>query len=80
MDIHSEISELRKRVAVLEQSASRTRRGRTNQAGAARYLGRSEEWLRQRHARDEGPRRTKRGRFWDYTFDDLDEFAEQSTA
>jgi hypothetical protein len=38
----------------------------------------SEETLRQRHARGEGPRRTQQGRFWSYTYDDLDAYAEST--
>ncbi len=45
-------------------------------AGAARYLSISDETLRQRHARGEGPRRTKNGREWSYTYDDLDAYVE----
>jgi hypothetical protein len=77
--LQSEIAELRERVEQLER-LRRTSRGRTNQAGAARYLGISEETLRQRHARGEGPRRSRNGRFWNYTYDDLDSYAEQSAA
>jgi hypothetical protein len=76
MDLKSEITELRERIERLERQHSGTKRGRTNQAGAARYLGVSEECLRQRHARGEGPRRTQQGRFWSYTYDDLDAYAE----
>jgi hypothetical protein len=76
--IHPEIEELRERITRLERTASK--RGRTNLVGAARYLGISEETLRQRHARGEGPRRTQNGRFYSYTYDNLDEYAEQSAA
>ncbi len=77
MDVHSEIAELRERLTRLEQQDTKPR-GRTNQAGAARYLGISEETLRQRHARGEGPRRSRSGsRNWSYSFDDLDAYAEQ---
>jgi hypothetical protein len=58
----------------LEESAGRTRRGRTNQRGAAQYLGKSREWLRQLHLRGEGPHRASDGT---YSFDDLDAFSEQ---
>jgi hypothetical protein len=78
MDLHTEIRNLRERVERLEQNR-RTSRGRTNQAGAARYLGISDETLRQRHARGAGPRRSQNGRHWTYTYDDLDAYAEQVT-
>jgi hypothetical protein len=54
-------------------TASRTRRGRVNQRRAAEYLGRSREWLRQRHLRGEGPHRAADGT---YSFDDLDSYSE----
>jgi len=54
-EVQSEIEELRERVEKLENAVRRTRRGRTNQRGAAEYLGKSREWLRQRHLRGEGP-------------------------
>ena len=75
MDLQTEIFELRERVTRLERASSK--RGRTNLIGAAKYLGISDETLRQRHARGEGPRRTKNGRFYSYTYDDLDIYAEQ---
>jgi hypothetical protein len=79
-DLHSEIEQLRERVTRLERVSSKPR-GRTNLAGAARYLGKSEEWLRQQHARGEGPHRTRSGtRNWSYAYDDLDAYAEQSAA
>ena len=78
MNLQSEITELRERVEKLERERRSSSRGRTNQAGAARYLGISEETLRQRHARGEGPRRTQQGRFWSYRYDDLDAYAEES--
>jgi hypothetical protein len=73
--VQSEINDLRERVRRLEESARRTRRGRTNQRGAAAYLGRSREFLRQLHLRGDGPRRAADG---SYSFDDLDAFAEQN--
>src|SRR5262249_37545079 len=42
LDLHSEIDQLRERITRLEQTQRRPR-GRTNQAGAARYLGIAEE-------------------------------------
>jgi hypothetical protein len=77
-EIASELVELRKRVERLEQK--KLRRGKTNQIGAARYLNRSEEWLRQKHARGGGPHRTRSGRYWLYDYDDLDVYAEKSAA
>jgi hypothetical protein len=70
-NLHTEIEALKERVARLE--SARTNRGRTNQAGAARYLGKSREWLRLRHLRGDGPRRGADG---SYSFDDLDAFSE----
>jgi hypothetical protein len=74
-ELHSEIEQLRERVTRLERASSK--RGRTNLIGAARYLNISDETLRQRHARGEGPHRTKNGRFYSYTYDDLDTYAER---
>jgi hypothetical protein len=74
LQILSELTALRKRVERLEASAGRTRRGRTNMLGAARYLGKSREWLRKLHLRGEGPRRAADG---SYSFDDLDAFSEK---
>jgi hypothetical protein len=54
---------------------SRSPIGRTNLAGAARYLNMSDETLRQRHARGEGPKRGRNGRQWSYAYSDLDEYA-----
>jgi hypothetical protein len=80
LDLHSEIEKLQKRLERLE-GVRPSQRGRTNQAGAARYLGISEETLRQRHARGEGPRRARSGvRGWTYAYDDLDEYAENTVA
>jgi hypothetical protein len=77
-EIITELADLRKRVERLEQVAPR--RGKLNQAAAAKYLGRSEEWLRQRHKAGEGPRRVQSGRFWFYDISDLDAYvAEIST-
>ena len=79
-DLHHEIEELRERLARLERAPQKAR-GRTNLAGAARYLGVSDETLRLRHIRGEGPRRTRSGtNRWSYSFADLDAYAEQSTA
>ena len=69
--LQSELDELRTRLARLEAGRP-VARGYTNQAGAARYLGRSEEWLRQQHARGEGPPRTQNGRYWTYSYAVLD--------
>ena len=71
MNLHSEIEALKARVARLE--GARTNRGRVNQRGAADYLGKSREWLRQRHLRGGGPRRGADGT---YSLDDLEAFAE----
>ena len=72
-NLQFEIEELKARIARLEGDRIRTHRGRTNQAGAARYLSKSREWLRLRHLRGEGPRRAADG---SYSYDDLDAFSE----
>jgi excisionase family DNA binding protein len=79
MNVQAEITELRERVLRLERTSSKPR-GRTNLVGAARYLGISDETLRQRCARGEGPRGARNGRFWSFSFDDLDAYAEQQAA
>lgn len=81
-DLQSELAELRSRLTRLEGGGVRQApRGRTNQAGAARYLGISEETLRQRHARGEGPPRARFGtRNWSYSYVDLDEYAQSGAA
>lgn len=76
-EISSELDELRKRLSRLEAAVSKQPRGSTNMAGAARYLGRSEEWLRLEHRAGRGPRRRRRGaRGWDYGYADLDAYRE----
>ena len=74
----SELEDLRARLVRLENAARP--RGRTNLAGAARYLHRSEETLRRMHARWEGPPRSRIGtRGWSYSYDEIDRWlAEQS--
>jgi hypothetical protein len=72
-ETQSAIHDLRERVKRLEVTSGRTKRGRTNQRGAAEYLGKSREWLRQMHLRGKGPHRAPDG---SYSFDDLDAFAE----
>jgi predicted DNA-binding transcriptional regulator AlpA len=68
----SEIDELRARLRRLEHAAARPT-GRTNLPGAARYLGVSEETLRNKHKRNQGPPRLKIGsRNWSYSYRDLD--------
>jgi hypothetical protein len=74
--VQSEIADLRERVKKLEESAGRTRRGRTNMLGAAQYLGKSREWLRKLHLRGEGPHRAADGT---YSYDDLDAFSEKTS-
>jgi hypothetical protein len=69
------LNELRQRLDRLERTA-RPRRGSLNQKQAAEYLNRSEEWLRREHAAGRGPRRRRRGRYYDYTFEDLDAYRE----
>jgi hypothetical protein len=76
-NLQRQITELSARVDRLEQRpGSRSNRGRTNMAGAARYLGISEETLRKRLASGGGPRGARNGRFWSFTYDELDEHAE----
>jgi hypothetical protein len=71
-EVLNELRELRARLARLE----RIRRPKHfNQKQAAEYLNRSEEWLRREHAAGRGPKRIQRGRFWDYTLEDLDAYA-----
>ena len=71
-EVFNELRELRARLARLE---SRRRPQHFNQVQAARYLNRSEEWLRREHAAGHGPKRSQRGRYWDYTIEDLDAYA-----
>ncbi len=79
-EVQSEIEQLRKRIARLEERRAPTCRGRTNLAGAARYLDESRETLRQKLQRGEGPRGSKHGRFWSFTYDELDRYAEGDAA
>jgi hypothetical protein len=75
-NLQRQIAELSARVERLEQGPRRTNRGRTNLAGAARYLSISEETLRKRLISGNGPRGARNGRFWSFTYDELDEHAE----
>lgn len=68
----NELRDLRARLARLEHNR---RPKHFNQKQAAEYLNRSEEWLRREHAAGRGPKRSQRGRYWDYTLEDLDAFA-----
>jgi hypothetical protein len=72
-----ELRELRARLAHLE---GRRRQKHFNQKQAAEYLNRSEEWLRREHAAGRGPKRSRRGRYWDYTVEDLDAYAAEGDA
>jgi hypothetical protein len=75
-NLQRQITELNARVERLEQHPhGRTNRGRTNLAGASRYLNVSEETLRKRLASGKGPRGSRNGRFWSFTYDALDEHA-----
>jgi hypothetical protein len=74
-EIQAALNELHERLTRLERIHTKTSRGRTNQGGAARYLGRSREYLRTLHLRGEGPRRGADG---SYSFDELDNWAEQN--
>jgi hypothetical protein len=74
---HTELDELRQRLSRLEAAAASNPRASTNTVGAARYLGRSVEWLRREHIAGRGPRRRRRGaRGWDYSYSDLDYYRE----
>ena len=71
-DLMDELRDLRARLARLEHHR---RPKHFNQKQAAEYLNRSEEWLRREHALGRGPKRSQRGRYWDYTLEDLDAYA-----
>jgi len=74
------LNNLLDRIARLEAAASKPR-GKTNMSGAARYLGRSDEWLRRQHALGRGPKRSRAGtRNWLYDYADLDEYVAEGTA
>ena len=75
--IQAALNELQERLTRLERIHAKTRRGRTNQRGAAQYLGRSREYLRTLHLRGEGP---PRGADGSYSFDELDNWAERDAA
>ena len=80
LDVPSILKDHRERLERLErQACQKSPPGRTNLAGAARYLNMSDEALRQRHARGEGPKRGRNGRMWSYSFADLDEYARDSS-
>jgi hypothetical protein len=68
----NELRDLRARLTRLERNR---RPKHFNQKQAAEYLNRSEEWLRREHAAGRGPKRSQRGRYWDYTIEDLDVYA-----
>jgi hypothetical protein len=76
-NVNSEIKDLRDRVERLEREARRTTRGSTNQRGAAEYLHKSREYLRQLHLRGQGPLRNPDGT---YSYDNLDLFQEKGIA
>jgi hypothetical protein len=77
-EIQAVLTDLNARVTQLEREKT-SPRGRTNLAGAARYLGISDETLRQQHLRGEGPKRTRMGRHWSYSYADLDAHAQGPT-
>jgi hypothetical protein len=72
--LQSEIDDLRKRVEALERARPRTKRGSTKQKGAAEYIGRSREYLRQLELSGKGPQRNVDGT---YPYDVLDAFLER---
>jgi hypothetical protein len=70
----SDIHKLEKRIAALEEAVRRIEtknRGYLTQAKAAEYIGRSKEFLRERHASGTGPARMPNGQ---YAIRDLDEW------
>jgi hypothetical protein len=73
-DLQSEVQALRERVTQLERRQRRPQRV-TNQKGAAAYINKSPEWLRQAALKGTGPKRLPNG---DYTFEALDEFLQQT--
>jgi hypothetical protein len=65
---------LEKRIAELEEKVRRIEtknRGYLTQSAAAEYLGRSKEFLRERHVRGDGPARMANGQ---YALRDLDDW------
>lgn len=70
----TDLQMLEARVARLERRQHRRQRV-TNQKGAAAYLNKSREWLRQAALKGTGPKRLPNG---DYTFEALDEFLQQT--
>jgi hypothetical protein len=73
-DLQSEVQNLRERVAHLERRQHRRQRV-TNQKGAAEYINKSPEWLRQQNLKGTGPRRNPNGT---YDFAALDKYLEQN--
>jgi hypothetical protein len=68
---------LEKRVAALEEAVRRIEtknRGYLTQSAAAEYIGRSKEYLRERHVRGDGPARMPNGQ---YAIRDLDEWMQR---
>ena len=69
-DISHELSALRERLARLERGQHRRQRS-TKQKGAAEYIGRSREYLRQRYLKGKNPRRNADG---SYDYSALDDY------
>jgi hypothetical protein len=67
------IDELRSRIARLERTASKAQQ-HFDQGEAAEFFGRSREWLRRLHLEKRGPKHKKRGRYRDYTRQNLEDF------
>lgn len=67
------IADLRSRLARLERAANKAQQ-HFDQGEAAQFFGRSREWLRQLHLRKRGPKHKKRGRYFDYTLQNLEDF------
>ena len=73
-DLTKAFQDLKRRVDAQDEQIEhlkrqRTKRGRAKHGEAARYLAKSDEWLRQQNQRGTGPPRNEDGT---YNFDDLD--------
>jgi hypothetical protein len=76
MNTLNELSEITARLTQLEKAVTK-RKGATNMKGAADYLGMSEETLRRIHADGGGPRRSRNGRYYIYTYENLDRYLQE---
>ncbi len=74
-----DIAALEARLSALETALRRQpkhRKGYTNQAGAAAYIGRSRDWMRVHRLRGDGPPCMPDG---SYSFEDLDAYKRGET-